>query len=103
MLQRIYVEYNPEIEITCSTPLSAPPLRMADFPNTPESIAWRKTAIDTALGNALDENCSRGNIPLDIVIGNMYVLKNVTRILRVMPSSEMPGYLYIEFEQHVYA
>lgn len=107
MRQKIFIEYNPEV-IAVMPPLPGgrvPVPILSDLKNPPELIRWRKHAIDQSIQSAIDLLNQKGG-PQDIVIGGMYVLKNVERINNVYPTRDYggePGFLCIEFEQAIYA
>lgn len=103
MRQTIYIEYDPEIQLEMPSISGKPaPIKIfSEFNNPPELIRWRKRAIDESIRSAVDLLNTKGG-PQDIVIGDMYVLKNVERINQVYPVGSMPGFLCIEFEQAIY-
>lgn len=102
MRQVMYIEYNPEIEhVFQINPSRGAPV-FHPYTNNPEMIIWRKKVIDNSLIAAVEAIQHQGKGPLDIVIGGMYVLKNVTRIDSVQPSRQIPGFLCIEFEQNIH-
>lgn len=105
MRQIIYIEFNPSVEpkghtLGHSTPYNSAAIYYQE-PNDLPSLVWRKNAIDDSLRTAIESIHQQGKAPLDVVIGGMYVLKNVTCIIDIRVDEGMPGFLRIEFEQAV--